>query len=184
MNRPYLPLALAVGLACLGSPPQDPVEDALRAPVTVVLVRHAETTGEGAQRALSEEGSGRAAALARLLGHAGVTHLYCSPYPRTRQTLGPLQALTKLEVVEVSPREAARQVELLRELPPGSLAVVSGHSNTVPGLVSRLGGEVRDLEDSPYGPMIAEDQHDRLYVVTLPGVAGAAPSTLELRVGE
>lgn len=184
MKQSHLSVLLVIGLASLGSSTQDLAESVPRAPVTVVLVRHAETTGEGAQRVLSDEGRQRAAALGRLLGHAGVTHLYSSPYARTRQTLGPLAAATKLKVVEVSPREAGRQVELLAGLPPGSLAVVAGHSNTVPDLVAALGGEVGDREDSPHGAVIAEDQHDRLFVVTLPGVAGAAPGTLELRVGE
>ena len=179
MHRLLLPLLLLVSFAPLR---QDP---APREPVTVVLVRHAETTGEGAARVLDEDGRARAEALARLVGHAGVTHLYSSPYARTRQTLAPLAARTELEVVEVSPREPGRQVELLRALPPGSVAVVAGHSNTVPALVAALGGgEVGDLEDSPYGPLIAEDQHDRVFVVTLPGIDGAAVSTLELRVGE
>lgn len=179
MSRLLLPLLLLVSFAPLRQEP------APREPVTVFLVRHAETTRVDGERVLDEEGRARAEDLARLLGHAGVTHLYSSPYPRTRQTLAPLAAHTELEVQEVSPREAGRQVELLRALPPGSVAVVAGHSNTVPGLVTALGGgAVGGLTDSPYGKLIAEDQHDRLFVVTLPGVSGAAVSTLELRVGE
>lgn len=185
MQRLLVPLALLIslvlGFQALGQEPPQPDEPI--APVSVILLRHAETEATP-ERHLSEEGHERARAVAHLLAHSGVTHLYSSGLPRTNETLAPLAEATGLEVVAVNPREAARQVALLHDLPPGSVAVVAGHSNTVPAMVAELGGAVTDLEDSRYGPVLAEHAHDRIFVLTLPRVERAGVSTVELRVGD
>lgn len=184
-------IALVLVSLCAWLPLRVPVGEARPAPaekpVTVVLVRHAETAGStrtGGDPELSEAGRGRARALARLLAHAGVTRLFSSEYARTRATLAPLAEALDAEVEVVSARDGAEQVERLRALPPGSVAVVAGHSNTVPGLVRALGGEVADLEEG----RLRHAEYDRLFLVTLPsGVAlppgDVAVQTLELRYG-
>jgi len=163
-------------------------EPAPQLPVTVFALRHAETvesTKTSHDPELSHDGKVRAAQLANLLAKAGVTHLYSSPYIRTKTTLAPLAEALKLQITELDPRKADSYTEAIAKLPPGSVAVVAGHSNTIPGLVKALGGEAKDLEDnSQYGPMLAHDSHDRMFQVTLPGVEGAAVSTIELRVGQ
>ena len=163
-------------------------EAALQPPVTVFALRHAETlesTKTARDPELSHDGKVRAATLASLLEHAGVTHLFSSPYVRTKTTLAPLAEVLKLEVKVIDPKKTDSYVAALAALPPGSVAVVAGHSNTVPGLVIALGGEATDLESHPsYGPMLAHDSHNRLFQITLPGVDGAAVSTIELRYGE
>ena len=58
----------------------------------------------------------------------------------------------------------------LRQLPRGSVAVVVGHSNTVPQMVAELTGRAAFEID--------EGQFDRLFVVTLFGRTG---SVVELR---
>lgn len=156
-------------------------------PVTVILVRHAEkqtVPTDDRDPALTDEGSARAVTLARLLGNANVTHLFSTEYRRTRATLAPLAEATGLEVETVSAPEAARQIELLRALPPGSTAVVAGHSNTVPAFVMQLGGEVANLVKTRHGPCLGDDEYDRLFFVTLPVGDGAATKTTELRYGE
>ena len=187
MQRLLLPLVIVVALICLQAVAQEPEVDPTRrvAPVTVILVRHAETVaGHDSDRALNEVGRRRAEDLARLLGHAGVTHLYSSEFPRTGQTLAPLVRVTGLEVLPISAREGARQVAALADLAPGSVAVVAGHSNTVPTLVAELGGEIRDLEGSRYGPVFGDKQFDRMIVLTLPAHPSVAVKTVELRYGE
>jgi phosphohistidine phosphatase SixA len=157
-------------------------------PVTVFALRHAETvesTKTARDPELSYQGKVRAARLATLLGKAGVTHLYSSPYIRTKATLAPLAEALNLKVVKLDPRKPNSYTEAIAALPPGSVVVVCGHSNTIPGLVEALGGEATNLEDHPqYGPMLAHDSYDRMFQVTLPGVEGAAVSTIELRLGE
>ena len=73
-------------------------------PVTVFALRHAETvesTKTARDPELSHDGKVRAARLATLLGKAGVTHLYSSPYIRTKATLAPLAEALNLKVVKL-----------------------------------------------------------------------------------
>jgi len=158
------------------------------APVTLIFVRHAETAAEttgGGDPELSEEGQKRAQALARLLEHAGVTHLYCSEFRRTRATLEPLAKAGELEIETASARDTGHQLELLSDLAPGSVAVVAGHSNTVPAMVEALiGGQLERVEEKSYGRSLPHDEYSRLYVVTVPGVPSAARRALELSYGD
>ncbi len=171
--------ALAAAAALLAG--QD-AEATPPAPVTVFLLRHAETAADtrtDRDPALSPAGASRAEAVARLLGEAGVTHLFCSEYRRTRDTLAPLAEKAGLETRAFGAADAAPLLEQLRGLPPGAVAGVAGHSNTVPALVETLSGApVGGLERGA----IAHDQHDRLFLVVLP-TAGAAARRLELAVG-
>lgn len=197
-RRRTLALALAFGLVVLGSaawlplPAQAPASPAPTAAPerarTVIVLRHAEKDpgGDPKDPGLSEAGARRAAALAELLAHAGVTHLFSSEYRRTHDTLAPLAARLGLTVQTVP---AAKPEELLRaldQLPAGSVAVVAGHSNTVPDVVARLGGELGGLVKSGTTSLLPDEAYDRLAVVTRPPEAAralAAPSTVELRYG-
>jgi phosphohistidine phosphatase SixA len=130
---------------------------------------------------LSEEGAARAARLAKLFAHAGVTHVFSSEFKRTQLTAGPLAKAAGKEIVVVSARDTKAQLEQLRALPAGSVAVVCGHSNTVPGMATALGGKLERLEQHPqYGGMLPHSDYSRIYVVTLPGAKGAAPHAVEL----
>jgi phosphohistidine phosphatase SixA len=165
------------------APPSAPAADA---PTVVFVLRHAEALPSSAAEpdpALAEAGAARARTLARLLSEAGATHLFASEFSRTQATLAPLAAATGLAVEVVPAGDAARQVAALRALPPGSVAVVAGHSNTVSVLVAKLGGEMRDLvDDARYGAMLPHEAHDRIAEVVLP--AAGPPRTIELRYGD
>lgn len=148
-------------------------------PAVVFVVRHAEAgdTHGGGDPQLTEAGAARASALADLLAASGVTHLYATEYERTRATLKPLADRLGLEVEVVPGKDTAAQIERLRALPPGAVAVVAGHSNTVPALVRGLGGRVTGTHASDYGEMIDAASYDRLFVVVL----GSPPADFELR---
>lgn len=157
-------------------------------PVTVVLVRHAETAGStsepGADPPLSEAGRARAEALARELAGNRVTHLFASEALRSRESLAPLAAARKLEPKTIPAREVDKLVSALRALPPGSFAVVAGHSNTVPKLAEALGGKMSGLVDDPrHGALIPHDDYSRMVLLVLGG-AGAPASTIEMRYGD
>jgi phosphohistidine phosphatase SixA len=157
--------------------------------IIAILVRHAEKASEEpGDPPLSEKGIQRAEALARLLSAAGVTHLFATPYQRTGQTLAPLAAALGLEVRETEALEADQQVAAIKGLPAGSVAVVAGHSNTIPHMVRLLGGEVSGLVDGPAGPMIRDESYDRMFLVILPATVGGVPveraQSVELRYGE
>jgi phosphohistidine phosphatase SixA len=157
-----------------------PAREEVRTGRTAIFVRHAEKDAGADPRDPGLAGAGvrRAEALARMLEHAGVTHLYSSEFKRSRETLAPLSARVGHEVRVVPGADPARLVSQLRELPDGSVAVIAGHSNTVPDLVTRLGGRSSAL---------SEDQYDRMFVLQLPphGLESTlGVQTLELRYGD
>ncbi len=175
------PLLLLVLPHALQDPEKQDV--APRDCITVIAVRHAEKDRtEPRDPALTEAGEERARELARMLSASGVTHVFSTPYRRTRATVAPLAELMKLEVSEYSPRDPAAFAKQLTQLPPGSVALVSGHSNTTPGLVLAMGGNITELETLNGTPALGDDQYDRLFVTTLPP-NGQRAKTLELRYG-
>jgi phosphohistidine phosphatase SixA len=191
--KTHLGLAVAAALSLGSLAPawigQDSTaKDAQRAaarPVTVIAIRHAEKAHDGTRDpALTEEGQERAEVLARLLGHAEVTHVFSTRYRRTEATVAPLAKRLKLEVLRYDPTAMEELVERLRGLPGGSVALVSGHSNTTPGLVLALGGAIPELGSVRGAPALDESEYDRMFLVTLPVLAEGAASCVELRYGE
>ena len=62
---------------------------------------------------------------------------------------------------------------------------MAGHSNTLPALAQKLGVTLPDLKESAQGPMLGDDEYDRVFVLTLPAAEHlGAPVVLELRYGE
>lgn len=142
----------------------------------VVVVRHAEKDREagGPDPALTEAGRRRARDLDRALEGAEVRGLLSTPFRRTRDTLAPLAARTGLPIVEVDAGEdhvaaTVRAVDAVG----GGVVVVSGHSDTVPAVLSALSGV-------DVGP-IADHENDRMFVVVRGG--GGPGRVLELRYG-
>ena len=164
-------------------------------PITAFFVRHAETaqkttgaqSGKAPDPGLSAAGEERARILGRLLSRAGITHLFASQYRRTQLTLQPLEEQTGHEILVIPAQQPEDQLRSLRELPGGSIAVVAGHSNTIPGLVCELDGTIPDLDCSESGRTFEHHEYDRLYLVMLPPAAATAsfaPHALALRYGD
>jgi phosphohistidine phosphatase SixA len=162
-----LPLALARGAAPAAPASQEgALPEGLFYPRTILLVRHAEKGSDDPRDpSLSEEGVLRAVGLARMLGSAGVTHLFATEYKRTRQTLAPLGEAVGVDVHVVPAREPKALLSALESLPRNSVAVVAGHSNTVPGLVAAL-APASSLAKEPASLALEDDDYDRLFVVT------------------
>jgi phosphohistidine phosphatase SixA len=137
--------------------------DALRSldfPRTIVLVRHAEKAAEPKEDPnLTEAGAARAKRISEMLAKSGVTHIFATEYQRTQQTVSLLSVACGVNVQIVPARSPDTLLSALDSLPRGSVAVVAGHSNTVPALVEKLtGGQSKlKLEDTEY---------DRFFVVT------------------
>jgi broad specificity phosphatase PhoE len=159
------------------------------AEVTLFLVRHAEAAaGDSRDPQLSDAGQERARQLATVLRDVPVTHLFASEYRRTLQTLAPLAAQCGHRVETLPARAADELVRRLRRLPDGAIAVVAGHSNTVPEMLQRLGASPAGLEPHPkHGWLLPHDEYGRLFLVTLRRQAGEADASfagcLELRYG-
>jgi len=152
-------------------------------PTTVILVRHAEKADDDpSDPSLSARGEARARALAELLAHAGVTHLFASEFKRTQATLRPLATATGRPLAVVPAADHAALLAAIDDLPAGALAVVAGHSNTVPALITGLGGALGGTVASPAGPLLPDDAYDRLFLVIRP--PRGEVQTLELRLSD
>lgn len=135
-----------------------------------MLVRHGEKQSSERDAPLSPAGHTRARCLADTLAELGITHVVTSEFMRTRDTAGPLATELGITPTVVPAADGAAWLEHLNGLPSGSVALVAGHSNTVPGLVAALGaGEVA----------ITEDTFDKLFVVVVP--ERGAPTLVQLR---
>jgi phosphohistidine phosphatase SixA len=149
-------------------------------PRTIVVVRHAEKGDDDpTDPSLSEKGVLRALELAQLLGSAGVTHLFASEFQRTQQTLAPLSKAAGVELQVVPARDPKALKSALENLPRHSLAVVAGHSNTVPALVGALAPSSPLVKDAK-ALALTEADYDRVYVITQ-WESGKGASALELR---
>jgi broad specificity phosphatase PhoE len=117
---------------------------------TIYLVRHAEKVADGSKDpALTDLGERRALAFAAMLRGKDVTHVFSTPYIRTRRSALPAAIEHGLEIEEYDPSDAANFAGRLKTL-TGTI-LVTGHSNTIPGLVNLLTGEsLADLDDSVY----------------------------------
>jgi len=158
---------------------------------TVILVRHAEKADDKnmpQNPGLSDLGLARADALAELLAHAGVTKLFVSEYRRTHMTLAPLGKALGKRLSPTGAKDIVPLADRIRGLSDGSVAVVAGHSNTVPLLIDALGGDVAAIPELNERGFLAEEAYDRLFLLTLVGVgedaASRATNMLELRYGE
>lgn len=126
----------------------------------VVLVRHAERAAAPSDDpGLSQAGKARAEALADALADARVDAIITTQFARTKATAEPLARARRLtpSVVTggadtaVHAREVAAAVKALA---PGSLALVVGHSDTVPAIIAALGGPaLDDLCDAEFATM-------------------------------
>lgn len=154
----------------------------LAEPTTFILLRHADKALEpAADPVLTAAGEARALRLANTLGSVAgggagagnpIVAVYASDTRRAQLTAAPLAERLGLET---APTPAGKPSAIVRELlrrHRGRTVVVVGHSNTVPELVAAL-------SDGRVSPVIADDEFDSIFVVTV-NRAGAA-SVLRLR---
>ena len=119
----------------------------------------------------------RATRLAQMFGDAEtfgrVGRIYITDTRRSRQTAAALSQRLGLEPVIIDTTSSAGELarRMLREN-RGNLAMVVGHSNTVPQLVAALANAEKV-------PLIAEEEFDTLYVVTVPTIG--RPSVLRMK---
>ena len=163
-------LFLAASGACSAQPAQRVDADDGRV-TTVFLVRHAEkAAGQSQDPPLSEAGTIRSVALARMLSESDVKGIYISQFLRTRQTAEPLADKLGIEASAISlgvksnnPREISD--ESLQALVAGinkhvgEAVLIVGHSNSIPEVIRMLGGDIV--------PKIEESSFDDLFVVTM-----------------
>jgi len=140
---------------------------------TIVLVRHAEKqVGAITDAPLSPEGETRASRLTQLLGGSEefgrIGKIYVTNTRRTQQTAAGLAQRLGLtpEVIDAKTDSAELARRALREN-RGHLALIVGHSNTVPEIVAAL-TRVEGV------PAMGEDEFDTMYIVTVPTIGKAS----------
>lgn len=128
-------------------------------PAAVILVRHAEkATVGGADPSLSEAGQARAKALAVVLADANVTAIITTTFKRTTETADTLAAARRITHEKIAIEGAtAKHVSAVAAAVgkhAGEVVLVVGHSNTIPAIVTALGGpKLPDLCDAAYATL-------------------------------
>jgi broad specificity phosphatase PhoE len=174
MTHPLRSLALFALLFAAGIVGASSASPAGASGVTIILVRHAERVSNNGDLPLSDAGRERAALLARMLGQTGISHVFTSEMVRTRETAAPLATQLALTPVIVPVAQGDLLVSQLGQLPAGAVALVVNHGGTIPGIIQKLG--------APAPATIAEDQFDRVFVVTRTPTGHA--SLVEMRYGK
>ncbi len=140
--------------------------------VTVVFTRHAEKGPTPPKNPpLTEAGKKRAETLASMLADSGVDAIYVTEFQRTQLTAAPLAARVHLKPVVLPAHDIAALVKAIHARQSGVVVVV-GHSDTLPEIISALGGPKVEISDS---------QYDNLFVLT---VEGSRSSLLRLHYGD
>lgn len=137
----------------------------------IYIVRHAERADQSGDSPLSADGEARAVRLADRLRAAGITHIYTTDLRRTVQTAMPLAATSHLTPQQLPSADVQRLGALLRRLGPRDRALVVGHSNTVPELLTLLGAEPPVT--------IGDAEFDNLFIVV--PQKGRSPVLLRLK---
>lgn len=123
---------------------------------TIILVRHAEKdvseTADKNDPVLSAEGVQRSQRLLEKIKRYKPGAVYSTDFKRTVTTVEPIAKHRNLEIKTYDPR---KQNELIDDIMKSKTKrfIVSGHSNTIPGLANALGKKdlFKNLDDSEYG---------------------------------
>lgn len=128
---------------------------------TVILVRHAEKKIEpdNPDPDLAPDGVERAQKIVRMFADAGVSAIYATQYKRTQQTVKPLADRIHVPVTVLDAKQTDELVSQIQTSQRGKTVFVSGHSNSVPTIISLLSNEKY--------PDIPDNEYDNLFIVTI-----------------
>jgi broad specificity phosphatase PhoE len=131
-----------------------------RALPVVIAIRHADYDPNGNPDPpgppLNQAGSERAEELRHVLGDTGIEAIFVTQWLRTQLTARPLAADLGIDPTQID--VASEVVAAIRAQPSSSTVLVVGHTNTVPEIISGLGG--------PSGLIIQATEFDRMYVLS------------------
>ena len=120
---------------------------------TIVLVRHAEKAdGTSQDPELSASGKERAQRLVKKVNKYRPKEIYSTDFKRTKDTVQPLAAKRHLQIQTYDAKDPKALVAKILAS-PSKRVLVSGHSNTVPGLANLLAKKelFKNLDDTEYG---------------------------------
>lgn len=131
-------------------------------PTTIYLVRHAERDpGPPEDPRLSREGLRRAAELRSMLRSIKLAAIYETEARAAKQTVAPTAGAHQIKPTQIGAPEVDKLVEMLKTKHAGETVLVVGNAESIPKTLKLLGVH----EDSV--PMIAEREHDHLFLVHL-----------------
>lgn len=152
-SRHLLTAALILGLSNTLAAPRAAAQDA----TVVILVRHAERAAEPRNDPpLSPAGEARARALAAALADTRLDGIITTQFLRTRATADSIARARNItpDVVPTAGGTALHVqavADFVRQRFAGKTVLVVGHSNTIPAIITALGGpRLADLCDSEY----------------------------------
>jgi len=145
-------------------------------PSLVVLVRHGEKATEGGNDpSLSEAGKARAQALCDALAMTTPSAIIVSSLKRTAETAVVVSAKTGVMPTVIPISGAAHVADVAAAVRKATgVVLVVGHSNTVPAIVTALGG--------PKLPDICDASYATMFVLT-PGADGKAAQVVLAQYG-
>ena len=119
---------------------------------TIILVRHAEKVDVSQDPELSAEGKLRAERLAKLVKKYKPGAVYSTDFKRTRDTVAPVATRRHLQVQTYDAKKPDVLVDEIMKSKTKRF-LVSGHSNTIPGLANLLGKKelFKNLDDAEFG---------------------------------
>ena len=119
---------------------------------TIILVRHAEKVDASQDPELSADGKQRAERLAKIVKKYKPGAVYSTDFKRTRDTVAPVATRRHPQVKTYDPKKPDVLVDEIMKSKTKRF-LVSGHSNTIPGLANLLGKKelFKNLDDSEYG---------------------------------
>jgi len=118
------------------------------------------------------------ACIEKLLAGEKLTHVVASPLRRTQETAAAIATARGLVALKRDPLPAAALASELAALPPGSTALVVGHTNTLPALVEALGGKLSGLTAEGGQQSLPRDQYDHVVRVRLRAAEAGGPARL------
>jgi broad specificity phosphatase PhoE len=150
-----------------------------QATTTVIFARYADLmSGDDANPGLSAAGQRRANELARVLADvdvvAGVDAIFATQYRKSQETADPLAQQLKLPVQVVEASNIRGLADMILQEYKGQIVLVITDAEALPQLIRRFHG-------SKKLPPMAEDEHDNLYIVSIPWYGKV--KTLRLKFG-
>lgn len=127
---------------------------------TLIISRHAETSGLGSNPNLSAAGMERANELARILKPNKLNQVYSSNFNRTIQTATPAANNNSLSPIIYDPNNQADWIQNVIQNNKNKNVLILGHSNTVPALLNILTG-------SNQYTLIPDTEYNNLFIVVL-----------------
>lgn len=115
------------------------------------LVRHFEKQTNQSDPELTLQGLKRAESLVHVLTDKQLAVVYSTDYRRTQQTATPSAIANDLNVTSYDPSNLQDFAQRLKSNQQNALIV--GHSNTTPELLSLLGGESKKIGEADYGEL-------------------------------